>query len=134
MREVNIKVYDDKTIKVNNNNLGDKFENEIYSIGFDFNDCKIFKEMDYKYLVIRWNKEEEIIRIYEENQTITLTREFTSKYGTWDCLIVLADQELDGCFENNKDVWVSNTFKLNITNNFLKDTKDLIILDNKEAL
>lgn len=135
MREINIEVFDDKTIKVSNSgNLGDKFDNEIYQLRLNFDNCKFFSEMDYKYFLIKWNTEEEIIRIYEENQVIVLTKEFTSKYGSWDCLIVLSDQELDGHLENNKDVWISNVFKLNITNNFIEDTNNIILKNNKEAL
>ena len=131
MKEINIGIYDDKTIKIKNNKIGDKFDNQIYKLVFNFDNCSFFNSMTYKYFLIKNDfKDYEQIELNDDLEFV-LNTYYTSQYGTWDCLIVLSNQELDGKLENNKDIWISNIFNLYITNNFLD--KDFIIIDNKEG-
>lgn len=134
MREIKIKLYDDKTVKVENILLSDKFDNEITTVIFDFTNSEFANNLKYKYFYYKNLKEDDckIINISTIN-SIILSYEFTKNYGDYDCLLVLSDEELT-CFDNKGDTFVSNSFILTIRNNFLEDIKDLIIKENKEGL
>ena len=137
MREITIELYDDKSVKVKDILLGDKFDSKITSVIFDFTNSEFADSLKYKYFYYKnINSEDykviDILKI--NNNRIVLDCEFTKNYGDYDCLLVLSNEEVIDCFENDSEIFVSNSFILSIRNNFLEDTKDLEIKENKEGL
>lgn len=134
MREINIEVFDDKKVKINNPNLGDKGDNEITRINFIFDKFSFSDKLIYNYFSYRLrNSEEYHLKDITESKSIILDYEFMKNSGTYDCLFILSDKELQGYFTNDKTSFVSDLFYLYINNNYL--TKDnLEIKENKEGL
>jgi hypothetical protein len=134
MREINIEIYDDKTINIKNKNLGDKFDNQITNIFFDFSNSEFSNNLKYKYFYYKNNHFDgyKIIDISNINN-IVLDYEFTRNYGDYNCLILMSDEIIED-FENDQDIFVSNSFILNIKDNFLIDINNLDIRENKEGL
>lgn len=137
MREIRVELYDDKTIKVKNNILADKFDNKITSVIFDFTNSEFSNTLKYKYFYYKNVSSEEykVLDILKINDNrITLDIEFTKNSGEYDCLLVLSDEEVIDCFDNEGETFVSDNFILNIRDNFLEDIKNLEIKENKEGL
>jgi len=135
MREINIEIYDDKTIKVNNKNLGDKLENQVSQINFIFDSCNFHEDLIYTYFAIKNESKEDFTLIdISNNKTIVIDEEFTKEYINNNyCLIILSDKEILEYFANDRVNFVSNQFTLYITDNFLSEN-NFTILENKEAL
>lgn len=141
MREVNIEVYDDKTIKVSNNgNLGDKFDNNVSQITFDFSGCNLKNKLGYRYFLYKHEDDKDYKHMtisvnVDYYSPIPMIHLFTDRAGEWECLIVLSNEELTfEKWENDVYDWVSNQFSLYIQDNFLVDYKNLNVKENKEAI
>lgn len=136
MREINIELYNDKTLKINSTNLGDKFDHQITRINFIFDSCEFHKDLIYNYFAIKNELKEDFNLIdISNNKTIEIDAEFTKEYiNKNNCLIILSDKELLEYFTNDRANFVSNLFTLTITDNLLTEDNKFIILENKEAL
>ena len=141
MREINIEVHDDKTIKISNKGLlGDKFEHNISQITFNFTGCNLKNTLGYRYFLYKHVDDEDYKHMtisvnVDYYSPIPMIHLFTDRAGEWDCLIVLSNEALTfEKWENDVYDWVSDLFKLSIQDNFLIDYKNLDVRENKEAI
>lgn len=135
MREINISVYDDKTIKASDKNLGNKLDNGITKLIFNFDGCKLFSDsLTYKYLAIKNKAQKNFYLIDITEDLYFIVSDFYTKLtGEWELLVILSNfQIVEGTLENDGTNFVSNSVKMTITNNFLND--DFIIRENEEAI
>ena len=133
MREINIQVFDDKSLKTNNSNLGNKLDNGITKLNFNFDNCSFYETLTYRYVALKnYNLDIFYLVPIQENYFV-LSDFYTKQPGTYDLLIILSNREItDGNIDNDGTNFVSNSIKMTITDNFLND--EFIIKTNEEAI
>lgn len=135
MREINISICDNKTIKTSDKNLGNKLDNGITKLVFNFDECKLFADvLTYKYLALKNNTQENFYLVdITEDLSFILSDFYTKLAGEWELLVILSNfQIVEGVLENDGTNFVSNSLKMTITDNFLSD--NFIIKENEEAI
>lgn len=135
MREINISIYDNKTIKTSDKNLGNKLDNGITKLVFNFDECKLFADvLTYKYLALKNNTQENFYLVdITEDLSFILSDFYTKLTGEWELLVILSNfQIVEGKLDNDGTNFVSNSLKMTITDNFLND--NFIIKENEEAI
>jgi hypothetical protein len=135
VEKINIILRDNKTVKVNNDNIISKYDNFIAELVFNFDECIVDEKLQYKYFVIK-NEEDEEYKIIDitNRDSLVIDYNFSLKYGKNECIIVLSENNKDNFVLNDKDNFVSNIFYLNITNNFLTGIHNLEIINDKEVM
>ncbi len=133
MREINISVCDDKTIKTNNEKLGNKLDNGITKLIFSFNECSFDESLIYKYCALK-NSSQDIFYLVEIPDNYFVLSDFYTKVpGNYSLLVILSDTELEsGCIDINGNTFVSDVLNMVIEDNFLNDNFE--IKENEEAM
>lgn len=133
MREINIQVFDDKSLKTNNSNLGNKLDNGITKLIFNFDNCSFYETLNYRYVALKNNNLDIFYLIPIQENYFVLSDFYTKQPGTYDLLVILSNREiLDGNIDNDGTNFVSNSIKMTITDNYLND--NFIIKNNEEAI
>lgn len=135
MRQINIEFFNDKSVKINDANLGNKLDNLVSQINFIFDSCTFHENLIYNYFAIKNELKEDYTLIdISNNKSIIIDSEFTKTYlNNNTCLVILSDKEILDYIDNDRTNFVSNSFNLYITNNYLTDD-NIKILENKEAI
>lgn len=133
MREINIQVFDDKSLKTNNSNLGNKLDNGITKLIFNFDNCSFYETLTHRYVALKNNNLDIFYLVNITNNYFVLSDFYTKQAGNYEVLVILSDREiLDGNIDNDGTNFVSNSIKMTITDNFLNNNFE--IKTNEEAI
>lgn len=133
MREINIQVFDDKSLKTNNSNLGNKLDNGITKLNFNFDNCSFYETLTYRYVALKNNNLDIFYLVNITDNYFILSDFYTKQPGNYDLLVILSNREItDGNIDNDGTNFVSNSIKMTITDNFLNDNFE--IKTNEEAI
>ena len=133
MREINIQVFDDKNLKTNNSNLGNKLDNGITKLNFNFDNCSFYETLTYRYVALKNNNLDIFYLVNITDNYFVLSDFYTKQPGNYDLLVILSNREItNGNIDNDGTNFVSNSIKMTITDNFLNDNFE--IKTNEEAI
>lgn len=133
MREINISIYDDKSLKSNSKNLGNKLDNGVTKLIFNYDNCSFYGSLTYKYLALKNSNLDIFYLVKIPDDYFVLSDFYTKQTGEYELLVILSDSEIiDKDIDNDGINFVSNSIKMTITDNFLNDNFE--IKENEEAL
>lgn len=118
-----IKICNDRSVFPNSVKISNQYENKTRSIDFDLSDVEFKGNV---YLVCRYQDTQEYYTplLLDENNSIPVETFLSAKAGIYECLIVISNVTitLDYNFSDDNPMFVSNSFILSVTKNYLSGT------------
>lgn len=118
-----IKICNDRSVFPNSVKISNQYENKTRVVAFDLSDVEFKGNV---YLVCRYQDTQEYYTplLLNENNSIPVETFLSAKAGIYECLIVISNVTItpDYNFSDDNPMFVSNSFILSVTQNYLSGT------------